>query len=352
LVLFRFRASNSLAQGRRRAEFTPAAVPAQLKLFAPSTGIEYQRWNRGEGAEPSFVTPDAPDGGVIDYRLPKRLRAGKAGKALHQTAVRIEIRDARGQLSAARYGPSRFGLDRYVGNMRYERPTRRDFEQLPLLGTPARACGAAGNRCGQRECRRTDRGRDRPCRRRPESAAGPGRSAQRPAARPHSPRPGGRAEPHAEPDQRHASAARSLLQHGRVGGERHRSRSAETGAGRGGLVARGESLGTALDRLTDSIDTRKVQHTVLEDNLHPLTDLHDALEMNASRLAGPAVQAPTAPRVAIAKELTCELDAKLTEYNGLLAGRVAAYNRVAYAAGFPTLGGGKPITPAAAALVH
>ncbi len=68
-------------------------MPKQVKLFTPGTGIEYQRWSRGEGAEPAFVTPNAPDGVVIDYSLPKKLEADKQQKALHQTPVKIEIRD-------------------------------------------------------------------------------------------------------------------------------------------------------------------------------------------------------------------------------------------------------------------
>jgi hypothetical protein len=37
------------------AELDPQALPKQMKLFTPDTGMELQRWYRGEGAEPSFV---------------------------------------------------------------------------------------------------------------------------------------------------------------------------------------------------------------------------------------------------------------------------------------------------------
>src|SRR6185312_920202 len=66
------------------AELDPHAVPDQVKLFTPRAGTEYRRWQRGEGAVPDFVAPNAPEGVVIDYSLPKKLDANKQQKALHQ----------------------------------------------------------------------------------------------------------------------------------------------------------------------------------------------------------------------------------------------------------------------------
>ena len=69
-------------------------------------------------------------------------------------------------------------------------------------------------------------------------------------------------------------------------------------------LARGEALGKELGKLKDSVYDPNVQHKVGEDSLHQLTDLHDALEANASSLAGLGVQAPTGPLLAIESELT------------------------------------------------
>ena len=38
------------------AQLDPDALPQQVRLFTPGTGVEYQRWSRGEGAEPPFVS--------------------------------------------------------------------------------------------------------------------------------------------------------------------------------------------------------------------------------------------------------------------------------------------------------
>jgi hypothetical protein len=118
------------------------------------------------------------------------------------------------------------------------------------------------------------------------------------------------------------------------------------------LLARGESLGKELGKLKDSVYNPNVQHKVAEDSLHQLTDLHDALEANASSLAGLGVQAPTDPLLAIESELTDELNGKLAGYNALLSGDVAAYDQAANSAGAPTLAPGKAITVAAPPQIH
>ena len=119
-----------------------------------------------------------------------------------------------------------------------------------------------------------------------------------------------------------------------------------------GLVARGKALDKELGKLKDSVYDPKVQHKVGEDSLHQLTDLHDALEANASSLASMGLQAPTGPLLAIEGELTGELDGKLAAYNALLAGDVTAYDKAAYAAGAPTLAAGEPIKVAASPRIH
>jgi hypothetical protein len=95
-----------------------------------------------------------------------------------------------------------------------------------------------------------------------------------------------------------------------------------------------------------------VQHTAEEDSIHELTDLQSAVQRNAFSFAFLGEHAPTAPMLAIWAELKGELDAKLSAYNALLSGDIAAYDQAAYAAGAPTLAAGKPITIAAAPMIH
>ena len=114
---------------------------------------------------------------MIDYSLPKKLEADEQQKALHQTPVKIEIRDASGELIATRYGEAGYGVNRYVWDMRYDKPTATDFEPQPLEGKPpawaqtAGPGGPAGHVLGQRHGERPHRDGERARGRRPQPAA-------------------------------------------------------------------------------------------------------------------------------------------------------------------------------------
>ncbi len=335
---------------RSVAALNPTAVPAHLKLFAPRTGIEYQRWSRGEGAEPSFVTPNAPDGVVLDYSLPRTLKASARQRAQHQTPVRIQIRDGHGQLIATRYGPAQFGLNRFVWNMRYDRPTAVDFEKAPLQGAaPAWAqllepqvlpgtysitVTAAGSTESTTARVIADPNQ-------PPALAAQRRALQLALAARSQVDAMNRMLNRITAMQSRLAAYRRTVAADAHGIDPVGQQSARAAAP---LLARGKRLAQEFERLKDSVYNPKVQHKVFEDNLHQLTDLHDALELNASTLAGLGVQAPTEPLVHITRQLAAELDAKLAAYNALLAGDVAAYDRAAYAAGAPTLGAGRPLS--------
>ncbi|MGH8318810.1 MAG: VPS10 domain-containing protein [Steroidobacteraceae bacterium] len=340
------------------AELDPNAVPQQVKLFTPGTGIEYQRWSRGEGAEPSFVTPNAPNGVVIDYSLPKKLKASQQQKAQHQTPVKIEVRDASGELIATRYGESRYGVNRYVWDMSYDKPTATDFEPEPLEGKPPAFAQGSGPEVlpGTYSVSVTVDGHTDTAAARviadpnqPPALAAQRRSLELAL------------EARAQVDALNTMLNRISAMQSELGAYRKTVETEANGIdpaqrtlakSQAPLLARGKALGKALGKLKDSVYNPKVQHKVMEDSLHQLTDLHDGLEMYAGALAGLGVQAPTAPLLTIRGELTGELNARLTEYNALLSGGVAAYNQAAYAAGAPTLAVGKPITVAAPPQIH
>lgn len=340
------------------AQLDPDAVPKQVALFTPSTGVEYQRWNRGEGAEPAFVTPNAPDGVVIDYSLSKKLEADKRQKDQHQTPVKIEIRDASGQLIATRYGKSEYGVNRYIWDMTYDAAASVDFETQPLEGKLPAWAQTHGPEVlpGTYSISVTVDGHT-------ETA-----DAQVIADPNQPPAPDAQKrslqlalEARSEVDAlnrmlNHLSAMQSQLDsyqktvrtqaNGIDPSDRSLAKSQAP------LAARAEALGKELGKLKDSVYEPKVQHKVMEDSLHQLADLHDALENDANALAGLGVQAPTGPLLTLGEELKSALDAKLAAYNALLSGDVAAYDQAAYAAGAPTLAAGKPIEVAAPPEIH
>ncbi|HEV2272440.1 MAG TPA: hypothetical protein VGR92_23545 [Steroidobacteraceae bacterium] len=340
------------------AQLDPDAVPKQVALFTPGTGVEYQRWSRGEGAEPAFVAPNSPDGVMIDYSLPKAIKTDKQQKDMHQTPVKIEIRDAGGELIATRYGESQYGVNRYIWDMRYDAPADTNFETEPLEGKPPAGAQLNGPEVmpGTYTVSVTVAGHTETASahviadpNQPPAVAGQKRSLQLAL------------EARADVDALNRMLNRISAMQSQLDGYR---KAIETGANgidaderalaksQAPLLARGDALGKELGKLKDSVYEPKVQHKVIEDSLHQLTDLHDALEADAGQLAGLGVQAPTAPLLAIGAELKGELDAKLAAYNALLSGDVAAYDQAAYAAGAPTLAAGKPITVAAPPQIH
>jgi photosystem II stability/assembly factor-like uncharacterized protein len=340
------------------AQLDPNAVPKEVKLFTPSTGVEYQRWSRGEGAEPAFVTPNAPDGVVIDYSLAKKLEADKHQKALHQTPVKIEIRDASGELIARRYGESRYGVNRFIWDLRYDAPTSIDFETQPLEGKlPAFAqLGGPEVMPGTYSISVTVDGHTETA-----SAKVIADPNQAPASDAQKQSLQLALEARAELDALNRMLNRISAMQSQLDGYRKTVETQENGMdaaerdaarAQAPLLASGDALGKELGQLKDSVYDPKVQHKVFEDSLHQLSDLHDALELDAGAVAGLGVQAPTAPLLAIGAELKSQVEAKIAAYNSLLSGDVAAYNQAAYQAGAPTLAAGKPITVAEPPQIH
>ena len=337
------------------AELDPNALPGHVKLFTPGTGIEFQRWQRGEGAEPSYVSPNAPSGVAVDYSLPKKLEADKQQKKLHQTPVKIEIRDVQGRLIATRYGEAKYGVNRYIWDMRYDGPTELDFEKPVVAGkAPELAKSMEGPSVlpGTYSISVTAGGRtdSAPAR----VIADPNQSLA-PQAQRQSLQQALIARAQADAMDRmlnRISAMQAQLEHYQTAvAEQAMSIDASQltqAKAAQALVAKAKSLGAELGSLKDSIYDPKVQHKVIEDDLHRLTDLHGAMESMAKAFAELGTQAPTPPLLAMEKEVNGEFTAKLAAYNALLAGDVGAYNQAAFAAGAPTLAAGQAIEVAAA----
>ncbi|HEX5206279.1 MAG TPA: hypothetical protein VFW10_00630 [Steroidobacteraceae bacterium] len=340
------------------AELDPGAVPREVKLFTPRAGTEYLRWENGEGAEPSFVTPNAPDGVVIDYSLPKKLEADKQQKALHQTPVKIEIRDASGELIATHYGEAQYGVNRFVWDMRYEMPTRLEFEKPALEGKAPSFERRGGPEVmpGTYSVSVTANGHTETA-----SAQVVGDPNHPPALDTQKRSLQLALDARAQVDAldrmlNHISTMQSQLADYRKSIEA-KSNSIDASErdlakAQAPLLDRGEALGKELGKIKDSAYDPKVQHTAIEDGIHQLADLQGSLQRSAAGFGSLGVQAPSAPMIAMGEELKARLDASLAAYNSLLAGDVAAYNQAAYQAGAPTLDAGKAISIAAAPEIH
>jgi photosystem II stability/assembly factor-like uncharacterized protein len=342
------------------AQLNPDAVPGQIKLFTPRDGTEYRRWERGKGAEPSFVTPNAPDGVVIDYSLPKTLEADRGQKALHQTPVKIEIRDGSGEQIATRYGNAQYGVNRFVWDMRYDVATTLDFEKPALARLPAAFArrGAPGPEVlpGIYSVSVTANGHTETANARVTGDPNdpPAIDAQKSSLQL-------ALEARAQVDALNRMLNRIVTMQSQLDDYR-KSVAAQANSldasertlakAQASVLARAEALGKELGKLKDSVYNPKIQHTALQDSIHQLADLQGLLQRNAFGFARLGDQAPSAPMLAMGVELKRKLDVTLAAYDALLSGDVAAYNQAAYTAGAPTLAAGKPITVAAAPEIH
>ncbi len=324
------------------AEYSEAIARQDLHLFTPRAGIEFTRWSRGEGAEPLYTVPNAPDGVVIDYSVPKAIKAEKDAK---HGAITLTVRDGAGKLVATRYTNAKAGVNRYVWNMRYDGATRLEFDKPQS----------------------DDENKDKD-----------GNNSHGPMVLPGTYQVSVSADGHsadesvlvkADPNQKPAPEARqAILQHAlaargelgtlndmlnRVTTMRATLKQFEDKAGDDAryvdALKLAKKLDTELGKFRDSIYAPGVQHDVLEDELKQLSDLHGGVQALAE-YGFPSLQGqmPTPALLEMAQQLEGRVRAKVSQFNALLAGDVASYNHGAYAAGAPTLMTGEPARIAAA----
>ena len=319
------------------AEYSDSVAKQPLHLFTPRAGVEFVRWSRGEGAEPLYTVPNAPDGVLIDYSVPKAIKAAK--KAKHG-AVTITVRDAAGKLVATRYTNAKAGVNRYVWNMNYDGATKLDFDKpdhpekdgnnakgpAVLPGTYQVSVSADGHSASESVLVKADPNQA------PATAA-------------------------AQACLQHALAARSRLSAiddmlNRVTAMRATLKQFEDKAGDNAsyaaALAQAKKLDGELGTFRDSIYAPNVQHDVVEDDLKELSDLHGGMQALGYGFGSLQGQPPTPALLQLEQQLDAQFNGKLAEFNALLAGDVAAYNRAAYAAGAPTVMSGAPEQVAAA----
>jgi photosystem II stability/assembly factor-like uncharacterized protein len=317
------------------AEYSAAIAKQPLHLFTPRVGTEFIRWSRGEGAEPLYTVPNAPDGVMVDYSVPKAI---KAKKGAEHGAIEVTVRDAAGHLVATRYTNAKPGVNRYVWNMRYDGATKLDFVKhhdeddsdagnngngpQVLPGTYTVTMTANGHTASEKVAVRADPNQA------PAMAAKRATLQQALIAR-------DRMSALNEVLNRVTAMQATLKQFEKRAGDDKRF--ADT-------VKQAKALGKQLAALKDSAWNPDVQHEVIEDELKQLTDLHGGMNTLASwGFSGLQDQTPTPALLSLQQELGKKVDAFVARYNALQAGAVSQYNRAAFKAGAPTLMTGAPV---------
>ena len=322
-------------------EMDGAIAKQAFHLFTPSEGTEFLSWSRGEGAEPSYTAPNAPNGTVLDYFLKDTLKTTPAEKAAHRTPVKIVVTDMNGNPVATHYGPAKQGINRFVWNMRYDGPTPLDFQHLPPYAKAA-GFGNFG------------------------PLALPGSYKVAVTA-------GGKTQTTTvtvNNDPNHLFPMETLRATLRMGIETRNNMSAfnemlnrivamqdtldtfEKGVSENvqqkalysTVLGQAQALNKKLTALKNSVYNPEEQHLVPEDSLHWLSRLDGDLQGLYFGAIGLYGQAPTGPMLETYHGIQPKLEETLNQFNGILATDVPAYNKAAYAAGAPTLLVGQPIT--------
>lgn len=328
-------------------EYKPELAGEALHLFTPQPAIQYHHWEQDEGQQTAYRVANAPAGVAIDYLLKTEVKATPEQKKLRQTPVKIVITDSKGNPVSTFYGPSAAGINRAVWNMRYDGPERLTFVPQPppsRFFNPNRGPMATP---GTYHVSLTVNG-----------------SSQQATAEVLGD-PNLRVSPGAFSAQLKAAlAARNSLNTvnemlNRLEGMRRQISAFQTSVKGSadpsqakhyaGLLRQGSALSKDLQAEEEKMFNTRLQRNSPEDDIHYLSRLHGQLASLLSRLSFAYGQAPNAIMLARLEELEKQVNQRLSEFNLMVKGPVAAYNKAAYDAGAATAGGGGPLQVKSAA---
>ncbi|HKI86927.1 MAG TPA: glycosyl hydrolase, partial [Thermoanaerobaculia bacterium] len=114
-------------------EWSPKVEDADFHLFTARGGTLLHHW-RSAGKGSLYSAPNAPEGVVIDYDIKKGIEATPGEKKKHQGPVKITVTDAAGNPVATEHAGAKAGVNRFVWGMHYDGAKELDFEAKPDLG--------------------------------------------------------------------------------------------------------------------------------------------------------------------------------------------------------------------------
>ncbi|HKT33155.1 MAG TPA: hypothetical protein VJS89_11810 [Gammaproteobacteria bacterium] len=307
-------------------EWNNQVANSDFHLFSSQTGTLYNHWASDEGQQWSYSTPNAPDGVVFSYWLKSTLESAGKDK---QGPVKIVIRDPEGHTINTLHAPGKAGLNEFAWDMDYAGPTTIDFVKgaggeggggpQVLPGSYTATITAGGKSQTQTVSVRLD----------------PNVSVSLADYR---------AQLEVELGLRNQmSALNEMLNRLSAWQEALGKVSGASGEDQAKAVsAAAEALNRKITALKDQLWNPDIQHNVDEDFLKTLPRFHGVLQWNGFFTGGYA-QAPAAFVRDKVAELQGQLQGYLDRFNRLLSQDVPTFNKLAYAAGEPTLLTGQPI---------
>jgi photosystem II stability/assembly factor-like uncharacterized protein len=337
-------------------ELTPQVATQDLHIFTTQP-VQIRVLPRRNGIAPSeFSVPNAPSGAVIDYFLkagidttrgeadsaggpPARGRGGFRGRG--RRGVVVTVTDSHGDTVVVdSSAPGLRGINRFVWNLRYEGPTRIDFER-PAGGEEQFAFFRRGG--GPRVIPGTYA---------VILTAGDFTDTTKVVVEPDPLVPGDPAAFHAQLQaalelRNQVSALNEMLNRisslqSQLQSIQQTLRAVGSDSSRGAVERQARGIGRTLRQLKDSLYNSDVQRGG-QDDIHYLSRFQDRLQGLSFGLGFAYAQPPSGPVLEEWKALKAKLDAYLAQFNGLLAKEVVDFNTAAQEHQAPVLVGGEPI---------
>jgi photosystem II stability/assembly factor-like uncharacterized protein len=309
-------------------------------LFSPRPGTLFHHWRSGEDGSSGYSAPDAPEGVVLDYFLKSEIKPKEPAKAKGKSPVEIVITDEHGNPVATEHGPAKAGVNRFVWSMRYDGPTKLDFEKheeseeenpyrQSRAHVPPGTYQVAVTVNGKTEKTTATVGLDPNLKIPAEEFVAAAKAALT-----------ARNELNALNEALNRDdAMQKQLQGFEKSARDHKDLQARYSA----VLKQAGEVERKLKEWMDGVYSPKIQHDVDEDSIHELSDFQDKLSGLVSRTAFLYGEAPNALIRERAETLRKELGQHLDQFNAMLKTDVAAYNKSAYSAGAPTLMEGNPV---------
>jgi photosystem II stability/assembly factor-like uncharacterized protein len=325
-------------------ELTSGIETSDFHLFTPAAGTLFHHWQSGPGG--SYTAPNAPEGVEIDYSLKSKIEVTPEQRRAHEGPVKIVITDSHGQTVNTVYGPALAGINRYVWNMHYEAARRVQADIPPEEpGGEEQGGGFFGKGvgpwvlAGNYHIAVTVKGQTEKA----DVSVRPDPTLQIDPA-------DFRAQTEAALQMRsEVDALNDMIN--RIDGMDHEITSFQNTVHADkdleskyhSLLGQAHSLDGKLKALKAKVYSPTLQRAAGEDDVHELADFQAQLSGLAGGLGFGYAEPPTALEKERMSELSKQLDGYIAEFNDLLKGDVAAYNKAAEAASAPTLFAGDPL---------
>jgi photosystem II stability/assembly factor-like uncharacterized protein len=321
-------------------ELTAEVEASDFHLFNPRAGTLFHHWRTGQAGLGGYTTPNAPEGVVMDYFLKSEIKPKEPPKEKGKTPVEIVITDEHGNAVATEHGPAKAGVNRFVWSLRYDGPTKLDFEKSeePEEENPYRQSRAhvppgtyhlAVTVNGKTEKTTATVGLDPNLRIPAEEFVAAAKAALT-----------------ARNDLNALNEALNrddAMQKQLASFEASARANKDLEAKYSAVLGQAKELQAKLKAWKDGIYDPRIQHEAEEDSIHELSDFQDRLSSMVSRTAFLYGEPPNELMRERMQALRTELDQQLEKFNALLKSDVAAYNKAAYAAGAPTVMEGGPV---------